>query len=830
MIRMVVAYALAALSAAAIIWCTLTAMPVDRPLSRGQPDGSRPLPSGTAGERRATTEVTITRATPADLRQVPPARIDERQHQVRVTITHTFRMDEKDPLAGWIRGSVPADLRAITDKGLGAIKVGGGWLAPTVRYPAALTTSGGRSTAEFRVIVLRRLARGEELTLEFQPPGVQPSLINQRTITLFPTEWTVLRTAGLEPEREEAERLQFTVNYQVTVTLVHDSHGFVDHEEEKPAFSWGSELAIITAILLIAFLLRSLGRPWWQRLHNRELFIGLVLAAPLLAVPFYAKGLQGLAYVVMFGVLPAIAVRHASRMVPTPAPWTTRDALAVTALGVLVAFGMFLWSARHVQLHPPELIAGVAVAALAAAGAAIAFSADLGIRFVVVRLAVVAAGTAIGALALALWFRALLDDVYPPDSVHLVLGLFWSLIPIGAVAVVTRTWSRGAVVAAVILSLLMQGWPTEWLDDGSWSTPVGHPGPMLGTLELTPLLRGVLGLLLLGFVLLVLRLRRLGGDLGAVHHPAAVASVTVCLMVLYLSPRGTGSLPDLDVSVPLLSITSVVAWISAWWLLGPVPDGLDEPRTHDEHRAMVRRALHKRHLLVSEQELYRVGRGRIGAGELSMGDFEQQREDLETALDGHGRHPETAFATSAGCTPWHNGVHAFVICLLLSLPFLFMYGLPAGPDLASYLFDARYLLTMPAFGFLFGYFYPRIRGTQPMTKVLHLMAAALVTELSAYLPAFAEPDVSALDKVQLLAIVVGQVALVYIALGLFWEWRLMHLAGEPWGRVRNVRSLRSLATPLVAVLIAAVTTAATSAASQSVDRILRGDQVQSGGP
>ncbi|MFI6906379.1 hypothetical protein ACIBKY_34315 [Nonomuraea sp. NPDC050394] len=829
MIRRVVAYGLAALSAAAIIWCTLTAMPVDRPLSRGQPDGSRPLPSGAADERRATTDVTIARATAADLRQVPPARIDERQHQVRVTITHTFRMDEDDPLAGWIRGSVPPDLRAITDKGLGALKVGGGWLAPTVRYPAELTTSGGKSTAEFRVIVLRQLARGEELTLEFQAPGVQPSLINQRTITLFPTEWSVLRTSGLEPEREEAERLQFTVNYQVTVTLVHDSYGFVDHEEDE-AFSWGSELAIVTALLLIAFLLRSLGRPWWQQLHNRELFIGLLLAAPVLASPFYAKGLQGIAYVVMFGVLPAIAVRHAGRMVPTPAPWTSRDALAVTALGVLVAFAMFVWSTRHVQLHPPQLITGVAVAALAAAGAAIAFSADLGIRFVVVRLAAVAAGTAIGTLALALWFKALFYDVYPPDSVHLVLGLFWSLIPIGAVAVVTRTWSRGALVAAVILSLLMQGWPTEWLDDGSWSTPVDHPEPMLGTLELTPLVRGVLGLLLLGFVLLILRLRRLGGELGAVHHRAAVASVTVCLMVLHLSPRGTGSLPDLDVTVPLLSVTSVFAWISAWWLLGPMPDGLDEPRTAEEHRAMVRRALHKRLLLVSEQELYRVGRGRIGAGELSMGDFEQQRDELETALDGHGRHPETAFATSAACTPWHNGVHAFVICLLLSLPFLFMYGLPAGPDLASYLFDARYLLTLPAFGFLFGYFYPRIRGTQPMTKVLHLMAAALVTELSAYLPAFAEPDVSAFDKLQLLAIVVGQVALVYIGLGLFWEWRLMHLAGEPWGRVRNIRSLRSLATPLVAVLIAVVTTAATSAASQSVDRILRGDQVQTGGP
>ena len=84
-------------------------------------------------------------------------------------------------------------------------------------------------------------------------------------------------------------------------------------------------------------------------------------------------------------------------------------------------------------------------------------------------------------------------------------------------------------------------------------------------------------------------------------------------------------------------------------------------------------------------------------------------------------------------------------------------------------------------------------------------------------------------KVQVVAIVVGEVALVCIGLGLYWEWRVMHLAGEPWARVRNVRSVRSLATPLLAVVIAAGTTAATSAAGQTVDRILKGDQVSSDG-
>ncbi|MEV4801015.1 hypothetical protein AB0K18_13495 [Nonomuraea sp. NPDC049421] len=145
-------------------------------------------------------------------------------------------------------------------------------------------------------------------------------------------------------------------------------------------------------------------------------------------------------------------------------------------------------------------------------------------------------------------------------------------------------------------------------------------------------------------------------------------------------------------------------------------------------------------------------------------------------MNEHGRHPETAFATSAGCPPWHNAVPAFTVSLLLSLPFAIVYGWPEGADLTSFVFDSRYLLTLPAFGFLYGYFYPRVRGTQPMTKALHLAAAALLTEL-------------------------------------------------PWARVRTLRSVRSLAAPALALVPAAGTTAASSAAGQTVDRILKGDQV-----
>jgi hypothetical protein len=840
-LRIILAFGLALLSLGAIVWCTAAARPVGEHVPRTapaspdpwQPDVTAAAP-GVPPEREVTTEVVVGRAAPADLAGVPAGRLDERQRQVKVSILHRLRVAADDELATTLRrgSGFPAGIQRFTDQGFGPVKVSGTVLAPARRLAPVLTTDDGRSTAEFRVTLLRQLEPGELMELVFGAPTTSPPMVPERAVTLLPGEWTVLGTWGVLPSREEAERLEFTAGaHSASVTLAHDTYGFPDVQQEDD-FSWETALGVITAVVMIALLLRALGMSWWERTANRELAIGLGLAAPTLLIALVATEWKPVAYVILFGALPVLAVRHAGRSLPTSPQWTVRELLGATALGVLLAVGMLSWSWLHGQLPGRTLVLGALVAALAAAGSAVAFSADLGDRSVIVRLAVLAAGAAVALLALALWGKALATGVYPPDSVRLALALTWALIPFAAVAVATRQWTHGALLSAVAVSLLVQGWPTEWLDAGSWSLPVlSEAGPpRIGDLELDPLTRGLLGLLLLGFGLLVLKLRRLGGSLFAISHPAAEATMIVCLMALYLTPRGSVTLAGSTVPLPLLSITSIVAWIAARWLLADPHPAVVEPTSPDEHRELVRSALHKRLLLISEQELYRIGRGRIGAGEMSMADFDSQRHDLAEALRRHGRDPETAFATAAGCPPWVNGVYGFVVSLLLSLPFVFLFGWPAGVDLVSFVFDSRYLLTLPAFGFLFGYFYPRVRGTQPMTKALHLMAAALLTELSGYVSALVEPDIGALDKVQAVAIVGGQVALVCIGLGLCWEWRLMHLAGEPWGRVRNIRSLRSLATPLLAVVIAVITTAATSAAGQTVERILKGDEQLTSAP
>ncbi|WP_188191680.1 hypothetical protein [Nonomuraea sp. SYSU D8015] len=836
---MAIAFGLALVSLGAIVWCTVAARPVAGSAAPRRTAEPNPWVAAAARAdpevgwaRRATTEVLLTRADEDDLKSVPEGRLDPRQRQIKVTVVHRLQMARQDPLIEALRqgSGFPGTLQQVTDAAFGAVKVDGPGLAPTTRMAPVLTSDAERTTAAFTVTLLRQLEEEALLKLDFNAPNAFPLIVTSRSIAVLPGEWTVLRQEGITPQREQEERLEFTVGaYPVNMTLAPDSYGFPDVVTPED-FSWATALGVLTAAALVVFLLRSLGQGWWQRLPNRELVVGLALAAPTLLIPLFAKDWSAVAYVVLFVAVPALALRHAGRVLPTSPPWNTRDLLIVTGLGVVVGLGMLIWSWLHGQLSGQALLAGGAVAALAAAGAAIAFSVDLGVRPVIVRLAVLSAEAAIGLLALALWLRALLDGVYPPDSTRLVLALGWAMIPIAAIAVATRRWSRGAVVGAVLVSLLVQGWPTEWLDAGSWSLAVPRPVPAIGTLPLDPIVRGVLGLMLLGFVMLVLRLRRLGGQLSAIDDPVAESTMIAVLMVLYITPSGSTTLADIDVPLPLLAITSIVAWATARWLLSGPQTAIVEPVTQEEHRQLIRAAIHKRLLLVAEQELYRVGRGRIGAGDMSMADFDQQRSALEAALHQHGRHPETAFATAAACTPWHNGVQAFIVSLLLSLPFTVVFGLPEGVDLTTLVFDGRYLITLPAFGFLFGYFYPRVRGTQPMTKALHLTAAALLTELSGYLSTLAEPDIGAMDKAQVVGIVVGQVMVVCIGLGLFWEWRIMHLADEPWARVRNLRSVRSLAAPTLALVLAAGTTVATSAAGQTVDRILKGDQVTTTAP
>lgn len=825
-LRLVIGCALAALSVTAIAQATVAARPVSWPPRIVLP--SPALPSVEEGPRisrtappEITTQVELLPPTESDLERVAPSRLDPGRRQVKLLITHRLSADSRErALLDRLRErqDFPQGLREETDELFGPVLVSGGTeLAPLARYAPLTVTGRGRTTVTYSLVMLHQTAPGAPLTLRFEVPTARPLWTSHHKITILPGPWRVVSTPGFVPDVERPGRVEVTVNpNDLALSLAHGSDQYAAPVKDTE-ISWSAALGVATALVAAALLWRALGGSWRRRRRNRRLAVGVALCAGLVALSIPIDSLHLAGYATLFCVLPAMTLRHAVKTVHGPAPWTTTDLLVLTVAAASVGGGMLLWSALYGQLPLAALLGAGTIAALSAAGSALTFGAGLGARAVTGRLTLTAGGAALGVLAFALWTRALLDGVYPPDSVRLVLALAWSLVPVAGIAVITRQWSRAVVVFGVLAGLLVQGWPAEWLDAESWSVAT-LPGPPAG---LDPVIRGAQGLLLLAFVLLVLRLRRLGDSPDVLRSSAVRATMMLILLAVYLTPR-EGAL-DLGVTLPLVTITSLMAWAGASWLLaGDRPDFV-EPDRPAQHRDLIRKALHRRLLFQAKQELYRRGRGKLGSGELSLADFDRQRRDLNEALGDDSFRPETAFATSAACSPWRNGVMAFSVTLVLTAPFAFIFGLPSGANLSEYVFDARGVLALPLFGFLYGYFYPSIRGTQPMTKALHLMAAATATELSVYLTALVEPDVGAADKLQLLAIVVGQASLACIGLGLYWEWRIMHLAGEPWGRVRNIRSLRSLATPLAAVVIAAGTTAATSVAGQTVDHILKGD-------
>jgi hypothetical protein len=258
---MATAFGLALVSLGAIVWCTVAARPVAGaalPKSTAVPNpwvaaAARADPL-VGWARKATTEVTVTRAIESDLAPVPKGRIDPRQRQVKVTVVHRLQMAPKDPLTEALRqgSGFPGTLQQVTDSAFGAIKVGGPGLAPTTRLAPILTSDPTGTTARFSVTLLRQVKADELLKLDFTAPSAVPLIVTSRSIAVLPGEWTVLRLAGITPDREQEERLEFTIGaYPVSMTLAPDSFGFADTVVEDD-FSWATALGVLTAIALVA--------------------------------------------------------------------------------------------------------------------------------------------------------------------------------------------------------------------------------------------------------------------------------------------------------------------------------------------------------------------------------------------------------------------------------------------------------------------------------------------------------------------------------------------------------------------------------------------------
>jgi hypothetical protein len=128
------------------------------------------------------------------------------------------------------------------------------------------------------------------------------------------------------------------------------------------------------------------------------------------------------------------------------------------------------------------------------------------------------------------------------------------------------------------------------------------------------------------------------------------------------------------------------------------------------------------------------------------------------------------------------------------------------------LFESRWI----AYGFVFGYLYPFVRGSTPTTKAAALLAAMLAPELVDLIPRFPTTGLDALAVVAL----VGQLVMYAIGMGLLWEHRLVRKAGVAWARIRDLRTFRAVGTPFTAVVVTIATTAATAIVGAAMTRYM----------
>ena len=118
---------------------------------------------------------------------------------------------------------------------------------------------------------------------------------------------------------------------------------------------------------------------------------------------------------------------------------------------------------------------------------------------------------------------------------------------------------------------------------------------------------------------------------------------------------------------------------------------------------------------------------------------------------------------------------------------------------------------------IFGYYYPAIRGATPASKSLVLFVAVAIPEV-----VWLMSDELTMNELMLLVTArLGQAAVLCFGLSLFWERRLVQAAGLGWGRIRDFRALRGLATPVITVAIAAATTVATGLAGATLTSIVQ---------
>ncbi|WP_030509375.1 hypothetical protein [Microbispora rosea] len=790
--------------------------------------------------------------------------------EVEGTVSVAIRLSADDPVIEQVRAGL-VDLDLLEDNALGVFglqAVGGSFqyedaTAPVLRFNEGQSTATVALTQDFSGTVYEY----DTLLVEYDAPLVGGSgrpgtrrprpPLDSHLIEITAGGWTVAGVTGQVPATQGDRSVELRGGANARVALVRDGYApdvsaqlaDVDHEakdnEDEPGAegsfpSLAGSLSTVAAIAIVFFsFVRALGLKWWRRRSNQILivtaigvlavvtFVGL-FASPryfllsevtdILSAPYSALYLQmwpqlnvgglivSLASAVL--LLPAVAVAHALHRLGVP-PWRAREvwwlgAVLLATGTALIALGANAQDVRH--------LAPVLLLLLAGSGGAVVLARRLRRRWVDGRaMILVAFAVPVFLLGLTVLERDIaVGGGMEVPALVMSLALLWSPAAVAGVAVANHRWSAWHAALCVAGTLVVLAFPTiADLEDIDPDLTPDNVRSVVFSFAVQSL-----GLaFLLAFLLMVVRMFRLGRSPSAVTGQIPFATTVCCVTMLFM--RGAGQ------EIPALLACAAVVWL--------LPKGAGRHLktlsavTGKEHKRLVRAALRLRVLRLSQEDFFRTMRARLAGGEVTVGELDRQADDLDQAVSARpeGIDPDLAFSTSGGYSPKQNGLAALLLAVLLALPLpVAIKRQDINLSLIA-LFDNRLILGLLAFGIVYGYFYPRVRGRSPITKGLFLAMAVLPPDIAPSWSFLVGDKASFLERLNVVAIVLGDVALLGLGLGVLWEWRFMRAAGESWARIRNIRNLRSLAAPLTAIAIAAGTAAATSLAGAAVTEIVR---------
>ncbi|MGP3962240.1 hypothetical protein ACTWPT_40235 [Nonomuraea sp. 3N208] len=795
-----------------------------------------PTPSAPAELRRiATTYVTLAQADPGAWRTHRDAAtaVDKPDDiPYEFTVTHELRLPADDPDVAALRSGAAAllpDRFAETRLGDVAPDPNSTSLAVVFDTPVVRLERGASQavvTFTGRTYGFADPDEGGLVGVEFSPPDGEDGLpLTAHELVVSATGWTVGGTRGSPPLSQDRHYLRMNAWSSMKAAFLKDGQtasvaGYLtdsavagsyiegaqpeDVATDSPELeflprSWTALQAVFAGAAVLALLYalaRALGGAWWRRRRN-----WVLVAMPLVAYVLAISPLGAGTVLILTVGIPLLSLISAARAVSNVRPTLVAAGAAAVAGIVLSMWALWALTGNAVILWGP-------VAAAVATGVVAA----------VPRwrraLPVIALGTlTVGALLAG---RAMVGGIFPGHAVWFaLLAVCLSVLAVGWVTEASHRWSmRTAGICAVTVSTTIGVQSYAVIPE--WTTMRWHAGRVLDILS-SVYSFAAFGVLLLAMAALIVRVRRIGQETAALT--AATAYYTAVFFMLVLS--------GLAVNPEYLGLTMLLAWAGIAWLLPRATATGATPVSEPEHRTLVRDMIRRRSVRLALTGLLRQGQG----GDGSPAAFEEQRAELERASDQHTGPVDSdyALATVAGRTPWQNALAALAMGTLLSLPFSTVRVIVSidiwRSENTEPLLAAMALISLPALCMIFGYFYPRVRGGNPIAKSLALLVAALLVELPGYVqtlaaitaPTSAVTPQSTADAALIGTLVaVGNIAVVSIGLGLWWEWRLMRLAGEPWARIRSIRMLRTLAAPLAAAAIAIATTAATALATNVI--------------